>query len=60
MKDWTSVRKVRTGLKTTDLYGFLTCEPNDVLGSIHMKALPVILTTPEETETWLSAKAAAR
>jgi putative SOS response-associated peptidase YedK len=52
---WTSVRKVRTGLETTDLFGFLTCEPNDVVGSIHMKAMPVILTTADEIETWLTA-----
>ena len=55
VKDWTSVRKVRTGLETTDLYGFLTCEPNDVVGSIHMKAMPVILTSPAEVEMWLTA-----
>ncbi|KKB82566.1 hypothetical protein VW35_00320 [Devosia soli] len=55
VKDWTSVRKVRTGLETTDLFGFLTCEPNDVVGSIHMKAMPVILTTKAEVEMWLTA-----
>ncbi|KQN73588.1 SOS response-associated peptidase family protein [Devosia sp. Leaf64] len=55
VKDWTSVRKVRTGPETIDLYGFLTCEPNDVVGSIHMKAMPVILTTPAEVEMWLTA-----
>ena len=55
VKDWTRVRKVRTGLETTDLFGFLTCEPNDVVGSIHMKAMPVILTTQAEVEMWLTA-----
>jgi putative SOS response-associated peptidase YedK len=55
VKDWTSVRKVRTGIETTDLFGFLTCEPNDVVGSIHMKAMPVILTTQAEIEAWLTA-----
>ena len=55
VKDWTSVRKVRTGLETTDLFGFLTCEPNDVVGTIHMKAMPVILTEPGEIELWLTA-----
>lgn len=43
------------GVVSTDLYGFLTTEPNDVVGSIHMKAMPVILTTPDEVETWLTA-----
>ena len=52
---WTSVRKVRDGLVTTDLFAFLTTEPNDVVGSIHTKAMPVILTTPDEVETWLTA-----
>lgn len=55
VQDWTSVRKVRSGIETTDLFGFLTCEPNDVVGSIHMKAMPVILTTEAEIEMWLSA-----
>ena len=39
----------------TDLFAFLTTEPNDLVGSIHMKAMPVILTTSEEVETWLTA-----
>jgi putative SOS response-associated peptidase YedK len=52
---WTSVRKIKTGMETTDLFGFLTTEPNAEVGSIHMKAMPVILTKPEELETWLTA-----
>src|SRR5690606_9504848 len=52
---WTSVRKIKTGLETVDLFGFLTSEPNDVVGSIHMKAMPVILTEPAEIEMWLTA-----
>lgn len=52
---WTSVRKVKTGLETIDLYGFLTCEPNEVVRPIHQKAMPVLLTEPEEVETWLTA-----
>jgi putative SOS response-associated peptidase YedK len=54
---WTSVRKVREGLTTNDLFGFLTTEPNDVVGPVHPKAMPVILTTPEEIETWMTAPA---
>ena len=46
---------MRDGLVTTDLFAFLTTEPNDVVGSIHMKAIHVILTTPDEVETWLTA-----
>jgi putative SOS response-associated peptidase YedK len=37
------------------LYGFLTTEANHVVGAIHPKAMPVILTEPEEMDTWLSA-----
>ena len=39
------------------LYGFLTCEPNAVVATIHPKAMPVILTTPAECDLWLSAPA---
>jgi putative SOS response-associated peptidase YedK len=53
--NWTSVRKVKEGETTNDLFGFLTTEPNDVVGPIHPKAMPVILTRPEEIETWMTA-----
>ena len=36
-------------------YAFLTCEPNNEVGAINPKAMPVILAKPEEWETWLSA-----
>lgn len=52
---WKSVRKVRTGPETIDLFGFLTTEPNAVVAPVHQKAMPVILTTREETEAWLNA-----
>jgi putative SOS response-associated peptidase YedK len=52
---WTSVRKVKEGEVTTDLYAFLTTEPNVEVGAIHPKAMPVILTTAEERESWLRA-----
>ncbi|MBR0653661.1 SOS response-associated peptidase family protein [Plastoroseomonas arctica] len=52
---FTCVRKVRTGEETCDLFAFLTTEPNAEVGAIHPKAMPVILTTPAEIETWLSA-----
>jgi putative SOS response-associated peptidase YedK len=54
---WTSVRKIREGEVTADLFGFLTTEPNAVVGPIHPKAMPVILTKAEEIETWLRAPA---
>ena len=55
VENWKSVRKIKTGVETADLFGFLTSEPNDVVGSIHIKAMPVILTQPEEVDLWLTA-----
>lgn len=52
---WTSVRKVSEGLITTDLFAFLTTDPNDVVAQANPDAMPVILTTPEEIETWMTA-----
>lgn len=52
---WTSVRKLKEGEVTTDAYGFLTTEPNAEVGAVHPKAMPVILTEPDEWEAWLSA-----
>jgi putative SOS response-associated peptidase YedK len=54
---WTSVRKVREGETTNDLFGFLTTEPNAIVGAAHAKAMPVILTKPDEIEMWMSALA---
>ena len=51
------MRKVREGETTNDLFGFLTTAPNNVVGPIHPKAMPVILTQPEEIERWLTAPA---
>ena len=55
---WTSVRKVKEGETTNDLFAFLTTEPNAVVKPIHAKAMPVVLTKREEMETWLSAPTA--
>jgi putative SOS response-associated peptidase YedK len=52
---WTSVRKVKEGETTNDLFAFLTTEPNDIVSAYHPKAMPVILSTPEEIETWMTA-----
>ena len=40
-----------------ELFGFLTTEANAVVEPIHPKAMPVILTTPEEVDLWLAADA---
>ncbi|ANL45824.1 hypothetical protein AMC87_CH01099 [Rhizobium phaseoli] len=47
--------KIKEGLITTDLFGFLTTEPNAIVAPVHQKAMPVILGSQEEIETWLSA-----
>jgi putative SOS response-associated peptidase YedK len=52
---WTGVRKIKNGIETTDLFAFLTTDPNAEVGAIHPKAMPVILTNPEEIEAWLTA-----
>ena len=49
---------MKEGPVTTDLFGFLTTEPNGVVAPIHAKAMPVILTEPEEWVTWLTAELA--
>jgi putative SOS response-associated peptidase YedK len=53
---WRGVRKGEDGEHL--LFGFLTCEANDEVRPIHAKAMPAILTTPEEMELWLTAPAA--
>ncbi|SPP92651.1 conserved protein of unknown function [Bradyrhizobium vignae] len=51
---WT---KVKEGETTNDLYAFLTTEPKAEVAAIHPKAMPVILTTPDEVESWMTAPA---
>ncbi|GJD82473.1 SOS response-associated peptidase [Methylobacterium haplocladii] len=55
LEGWSSVRKVKDGETTDDLYAFLTTDPNKEVGEIHPKAMPVILTTDEEHDAWLRA-----
>ena len=52
---WTSIRKLKEGEVTADLFGFLTTEPNAEVGAVHPQAMPAILTTPEAQEAWLRA-----
>src|SRR3981189_722481 len=37
------------------VYGFLTTQPTAIVEPIHPKAMPVILTTPEEYDVWMRA-----
>src|SRR5260370_29054983 len=38
-----------------ELFGFLTTEANAVVAPIHPKAMPAILTSPAEVDSWLEA-----
>ena len=49
--NWTSVRKVKEGETTNDIFAILTTEPNKEVGAIHRKAMPVILTTLQEIDS---------
>ena len=57
---WTNWHGVR-GTKANpidgehQLFGFLTTDANGVVGPIHPKAMPVLLTTAEEYDVWLRA-----
>ena len=44
-------------VKENDLFAFLTTEPNAIVATIHAKAMPVILTTQEEIDGWMTAPA---
>ena len=54
-RPWTGVRKKAESEMEHRLFSFLTCEANAVVEPIHPKAMPVILTTPDEIDTWLTA-----
>jgi putative SOS response-associated peptidase YedK len=46
---------VKEGKTSNDLFAFLTTEPNALVGEFHPKAMPVILTTQEEIDIWMTA-----
>ncbi|MFN8683604.1 SOS response-associated peptidase [Paracoccus sp. P2] len=57
---WTSWEGMRGSNRTPrpgrhELFAFLTTEANEVVRPIHPKAMPVILTSRDEVETWLTA-----
>ena len=55
VRDWTCVRKIKTGMETCDLFAFLTTEPSEPVKSVHPKAMPVIFTEQDEIEAWMTA-----
>jgi len=52
-RPWTGTRAKTEG--EHELFAFLTTEPNAVVAPIHPKAMPVLLTTADEYDTWLTA-----
>lgn len=52
---WRGVRKVKEGEVDCDLFGFLTTQANAEVGAVHDKAMPVILTEPDQWDLWLAA-----
>jgi putative SOS response-associated peptidase YedK len=58
-RHWLGVESRRvvpfTSLSTNDHFAFLTSDPNVIVAPIHPKAMPAILTTAEDVETWLRA-----
>jgi len=54
---WTGVRGTKANPVDGEhqLFGFLTCEPNALVAPIHPKAMPAILTSEAECDTWLQA-----
>lgn len=53
VRGWWSVRKVKDSATVDDLFAFLTAEPNAEVSAIHPKAMPAILTEPDEWRAWL-------
>ncbi|MEM7669216.1 MAG: SOS response-associated peptidase, partial [Pseudomonadota bacterium] len=52
---WTSVRKLKDGETTDDLFGFLTTDANKIVSAVHPKAMPVVLSDPSDFDVWLNA-----
>lgn len=53
---WAGTRGTQTAPEEGEhgLFGFLTTEPNGVVRPVHSKAMPVILTTQEEMDAWMT------
>lgn len=52
---WTATRRSSEGEVTCRLFGFLTSDANAEVGTVHPKAMPVILRSGEEIDVWLRA-----
>lgn len=58
VSQWTSIRKIKEGETTNDLFAFLTTDASIEVSAVHPKAMPVVLRTRDEIETWLAAPTA--
>ena len=58
-RPWTGVRGTKAAPVNGEhlLFAFLTTESNETVRPIHAKAMPVILTAPDEFDLWLAAPA---
>jgi putative SOS response-associated peptidase YedK len=59
-RPWTGTRGTVRDRVTGEhlLFSFLTTEPNAEVKSVHQKAMPVLLLTKDERETWMTALSA--
>jgi len=55
-RPWTGTRGTKANPVEGEhlVYSFLTCEANKVVKPIHAKAMPVMLTTADEAEKWMT------
>ncbi len=51
---WTSVRKLKDGPTTDDLFAFLTTESAGAVAEVHPKAMPLLLTDRQAWAAWLA------
>lgn len=56
-RPWTGIRGTKADPAEGEhhLFAFLTCAPNAIVGPVHPKAMPVILTTAAEYDAWMTA-----
>ncbi|WP_235931147.1 hypothetical protein [Paracoccus xiamenensis] len=53
VRGWKSLRKVKDGETADDLFAFLTCSPNAEVKAVDPKAMPVILSGPDDRASWM-------
>ena len=55
-RSWAGTRgsKAEPAINNHMIFSFLTTDANNVVGLVHPKAMPVLLLTEEDRETWLT------